>query len=515
VDKIASDSFASIQQQVVDVVDAHVSKGLLRYPWSMIRDQLGACHMYVGTQEITIRPLLPPTQSHFPCGNATHRIYMSATLGDGGDLERLTGVKKIHRLNVPGDLNTHGVGRRFFAFPGRSLSVTEQSALQRQAIERAGRAVVLVPDFRSAKKISTELETALGYPIFSASEIEESKAPFVQAPKAVAVMANRYDGIDFPDEQCRLLILHGLPGATNLQERFLLNRMGARLLLLDRIRTRVVQAVGRCTRSTTDYSAVLVFGENLLTYLSKKDNSEFLHPELQAEIAVGMDQSRTAGDILENLDLFYSRGEEWRAPENEIRRLRAAARQVSIPAHGNLAKAVPHEIEFQYALWNGDSASALEAARKVLTELIDPGLKGYRALWNYLAGSAASAMARDGLTSHSAIAREYYSLAARTMPNIAWLRDLAGQDNTNGGGAAQPGMSAAPLIDRLQEVLDELGTMHDQKFAAFEQQVLSGLLSADPPTFRARSRGSWQVARVRRRQRRIQRVSGPLVACGR
>ncbi len=259
--------------------------------------------------------------------------------------------------------------------------------------------------------------------------------------------------------------------------------MGARLLLLDRIRTRVVQAVGRCTRSTTDYSAVLVFGENLLTYLSKKDNSEFLHPELQAEIAVGMDQSRTAGDILENLDLFYARGEEWRTAENEIRRLRAAARQVSIPAHANLAKAVPHEIEFQYALWNGDSASALEAARKVLTELTDPGLKGYRALWNYLAGSAASAMGRDGLTSHAAIAREYYSLAARTMPNIAWLRDLAGQDNINSGGAAQPGMSAAPLIDRLQDVLDELGTMHDQKFAAFEHQVLGGLLSADPPIF--------------------------------
>jgi Rad3-related DNA helicase len=161
VDKIASDAFASIQQQVVDIVDAHVSTGRLQYPWSMIRDHLAACHMYVGTQEITIRPLLPPTQSHLPCGQAKHRIYMSATLGDGGDLERLTGVKKIHRLAVPGDLNTHGVGRRFFAFPGRSLSATEQSALESQAIKRAGRAVILVPDFRSAKKISSELGPVL------------------------------------------------------------------------------------------------------------------------------------------------------------------------------------------------------------------------------------------------------------------------------------------------------------------------------------------------------------------
>jgi hypothetical protein len=320
--------------------------------------------------------------------------------------------------------------------------------------------------------------------MFAAAEIEESKAPFVGEPRAVAVMANRYDGIDFPDDQCRLLIMDGLPGATNLQERFFLSRMGARLLLLDRIRTRVVQAVGRCTRSTTDYSAVLVFGEDLLTYLSKRENQEFLHPELQAEITFGLDQSRTANDIIENLRLFYARGEEWKAAENEIRRLRGKAQQRSLPAHGNLAKAVAQEVEFQYALWNNDGAKALEAARKVLTELTDPALLGYRALWHYLAGSAAAKMARDGSAAHLAVAREYYAFAAKAMPNIAWLRDLAGTYNEEGKGApAQRGSTAAPLIDRLQNVLDELGTMHDQKFAMREKQILSGLGSADPPTF--------------------------------
>jgi hypothetical protein len=486
VDKIPSDFFARIQHELVEVIDAHVANTKLRFPWSMIRDHLGACNMYVGTQEIIIRPLLSPTRHHAPCGNARQRLYMSATLGEGGDLERLVGTKNIHRLAVPSDLDAQGVGRRFFAFPGRSLSKTEQTQVEMEAIKLARRAVVLVPDGRSAHRITTELGSALGYPTFTAAEIEESKAAFVQAPHAIAVMANRYDGIDFPDDQCRLLVMEGLPGATNLQERFLLSRMGARILLLDRIRTRVVQAVGRCTRSTTDYSAVLVLGEDLLTYLSKQENQDFLHPELQAEITFGLEQSRSATDIIENLSLFYGRGEEWRAAENEIRRLRGNARQKSLPAHQNLAKAVPHEIDYQYALWNGDGATALEAARKVLTELTDPALQGYRALWNYLAGSAAAKMARDGSSGHAGIAREYYALAAKAMPNIGWLRDLAGSQNVSSGDApTQRGASAAPLIDRLQDVLDDLGTMHDQKFAQLEKQIFEGLQQSKANVFEA------------------------------
>jgi Type III restriction enzyme, res subunit/Helicase C-terminal domain len=483
VDKVPLDLFASIKQQVVDVIDVHVSGTRLRFPWSIIRDHLDACHMYVGSQEITIRPLLPPTKTHEPCRGAIQRLYMSATLGEGGDLERLTGVRNIHRLGVPEDLDAQGVGRRFFVFPGRSLSASEQIELERRAIERAGRAVVLVPDFRSAKKVTEQIAQSPGYPTFTAAEIEESKAPFIQQPRAVAIMANRYDGIDFPDDQCRLLIMNGLPGATNLQERFLLSRMGARLLLNDRIRTRVVQAVGRCTRSTTDYSAVFAFGEDLLTYLSKRENREFLHPELQAEIAFGLDQSRSAEDMIENLNLFYERGEEWRAADNEIRRLRGEATQRKLPSHENLAAAVPHEIDFQYALWNGDGAGALAAARKVLTELKDSGLQGYRALWNYLAGCAASKMARDGVTAQQAVAREYYALAARAMPGIPWLRDLAGAEPAAGAVAAQPGQSAAILVARLEGVLDHLGTMHDQRYAAFEKDILEGLASSDPTTF--------------------------------
>src|SRR5690606_19551850 len=136
-----------------------------------------------------------------------------------------------------------------------------------------------------------------------------------QPANAVAIVANRYDGIDFPQNDCRLLFIEGLPRGTNLQERFLMSKMGASALLIDRIQTRVVQAIGRCTRALQDYSAVVVSGEELPDYLADRRQRSFLHPELQAEVEFGIEQSKgtTEDDLLENFDIFLEHQAAWEA----------------------------------------------------------------------------------------------------------------------------------------------------------------------------------------------------------
>ncbi len=71
-------------------------------------------------------------------------------------------------------------------------------------------------------------------------------------------ISNRFDGIDFPDDSSRMLILYNIPKITHLQERFLYSRMAASVLFSERIKTRIMQAVGRCTRNAKDYAVVLV-----------------------------------------------------------------------------------------------------------------------------------------------------------------------------------------------------------------------------------------------------------------
>jgi Helicase C-terminal domain/Type III restriction enzyme, res subunit len=256
VDKIPTHTLAEIAGELRAAISENVGDNEQRYAWSMIADHLCACQLYVSSSEVLLRPLIPPTWAHAPFANATQRIFMSATLGAGGDLERLTGRPTITRLPIPAGWDRQGIGRRFFIFPEKSLDDAESKTLRQTLMKVAGRSLVLTPSNKIAEEISNDVKSSLGYPVFSAADLENSSADFATAECGVAVVANRYDGIDFPDDVCRLLFVEGLPRAANLQERFLMNRMGANLLFNERVQTRVLQAVGRCTRGLNDYSAV-------------------------------------------------------------------------------------------------------------------------------------------------------------------------------------------------------------------------------------------------------------------
>lgn len=86
VDKVPTPEFAGIRGEIAEVLDAHVEGTDLEYEWSMIREHLHACQLYLSSQGILIRPLIPPTWAHAPFHRPKQRIYMSATLGAGGDL---------------------------------------------------------------------------------------------------------------------------------------------------------------------------------------------------------------------------------------------------------------------------------------------------------------------------------------------------------------------------------------------------------------------------------------------
>lgn len=482
VDKVPTPQLSTIASELHAAIAENVGESEQRYAWRMIGNHLKACQLYVSSSEVLIRPLIPPTWDHAPFAGATQRIFMSATLGAGGDLERLTGRPKIKRLPIPEGWDRQGIGRRFFIFPEKALKEKEVEGLRVSLMSAAGRSLVLTPSNEAAELITKDVEDYLGFPVFSGADLEDRKADFVATSPAVAVVANRYDGIDFPDDDCRLLFVEGLPRATNLQERFLMNRMGANLLFNERVQTRVLQAVGRCTRGLNDYSAVVVTGEDLPAYLTDRKRRSYFHPELQAELEFGIEQSTsdqsnpvTAETILENFDIFLEHEADWEGANQVILESRDKATQAPFPAMDDLAKAVPHEIAWQRALWDGDYSKAFEAARDVLGVLTDPGLRGYRALWHYLAGSAAQLAADDGDTALQAQAKAQFRQAKEASSGITWLVALA-----RGVGApptAEESKHAAVTaqVERLEAYLHKLGTVHNRAFSAREKQIREGL----------------------------------------
>ncbi|MGA2164634.1 MAG: DEAD/DEAH box helicase [Solirubrobacteraceae bacterium] len=392
-----------------------------------VRKGLAACCLLVSWQEIVLRPLVPATAHQAGFAGATQRIYMSATLGAGGELERIFGVQNIERLPVPEEWQRHSTGRRLFLLPGASLRRSQVDQLVLDAVTRVGRTLVLAPTRDGVVKRREALAEA-GITTLGASDIEESVEPFTSKDKAALVLANRYDGLDLPGDDCRLLVLDGLPVAVNILERFLFSRLAATGLLAERMRTRLTQGVGRCSRGEGDWCAVLVASREAYDFCARKEVRALLHPELQGELRFGLDQSgdRQPEDFMDLLELLLERGDEWGEADAEIRELRDEAVQQTDPAAKQLQAAVADEVGFVYAMWNGDYPRALERACAVADELGGEPAAAYRAWWLYQAGSAAwLAFTTFGMEDMTGRARDLFARAAATGRAVGWFAELA------------------------------------------------------------------------------------------
>ncbi len=484
-DKLPAPQWFDIASEVAEVIEAHVGDNNLRFPWSQIRSNLEACHLYMGHGRILIRPFIPPTDTHFPFANAKQRIYMSATLGEGGELERIFGRRKIKRLEIPKGWNKQGIGRRFYFFPERALDRNDATTLSLAMMKEAGRSVVLVPNDNSAREITELIETSLNIPVFQARDLEVSKEPFLAEERAVVVAANRYEGIDFPGDESHMLFVMGLPRATHLQERFLMDRMGANAMFNERILTRVIQAFGRCTRGATDYAAVVVQGEELYRYLMRSETRTPLDPEMQAELEFGIVQSdeTDANGALDNLRVFLEQGEMWQEVDKDILSLRSKKNQAPFPGIDELQAAVKHEVDYVYSMWSGNLEGARDACDHILDTLRNPAVTGYRAWWNYCAGAACWAAFEKGGSRFEAQARRYFREAVYDARFVSWLSDLAiayGEPDTR---SRQSPPDVTRMLERIEDRFIELGTSSMRKYNKEEKEILEGLSTGDANRF--------------------------------
>ncbi|ARO31718.1 DEAD/DEAH box type DNA/RNA helicase protein [Rhizobium sp. NXC14] len=483
VEKLPSPQVDELSAEMISIIDAYARDGDLYFKWTLLRSHLDACHVYLGSREILIRPLIPPTMSHGPFHRAKQRIFMSATLGAGGDLERLSGRRKIERLPAPEGFQSAGVGRRFFVFPSLSLTGDETEILRVAMQKRAGRSVVLTPSSPQADEHVARIDKDLvGFEVFTAEDIEADKTPFVSSDNAVAVLANRYDGIDFPGDECRLLSVDGLPRAMNAQERFIMSKMGAGALYNDRIQTRVLQAVGRCTRALQDRSSVFVTGTELVDFLADNRKWRYFSPELQAELAFGVDQSTSvaANDMLDNFDMFLRNDAGWAGADATIRTSVKTYVQQPYPAMGELAAVVAHEVQYQEAMWSKDWAGALGAARSVLAGLNHEDLRGYRALWHYLAGAAARRLSAAPEDAQAAAAREQFGKAKTAAPAVSWLNTLARiVGPLPATEAPHSNVELLKQVESLERQFLAMGMTTHHKFEKRAAAILTGLNAAD------------------------------------
>lgn len=403
----------------------------LQYAWSMLDEHLDACNLFVNWHEVVLRPLMPPTETHAPFSRARQRVYLSATLGEGGELERITGIRSIQRLPAAHSWQRSTPGRRFVLLPNLGIGEKEAEQLAWDVAMQTPRALVLCPDHRDADAINRSLqENKVGRKVLKVDDIKQGMGAFLD-DDAVLVLTNRYDGIDLPDDACRLLILAGLPDATNLQERFLSSRLGAEAVLRDRVRTRLTQALGRCTRNPNDFATVIFLGGRLTREISLVEFRSGLHPELQVELEVGIENSGKSSreQMLESAAEFLG-DEASRAAVNAY--IGAEKDKVEKRPGGTAAALLacaPDELEYLYSAWSGEWRRALTSARKVVDSLGGGSdMRPYQAFWSYLVACAAARAAElEGDVALRGTQRDFFERAISASRGNSWFVRLRGR----------------------------------------------------------------------------------------
>ncbi|MEU9939054.1 DEAD/DEAH box helicase [Streptomyces lavendulae] len=484
--------------QLEEVIGSAINGGKLerkrekvaRNVWKFLQGRVDRCLFYVAHRQIVIRPFIPPTMQHAPFSDPARRIYMSATLGAGGELERAFGCKKIERIPVPDGWEKQGTGRRFFLFPELAADLaadpTQLSAFVSNTIAEAGRAIVLTPDTRTYESF-VESKLPDGYPVLKADDVEDDLTEFTSRPTAALVLTNRYDGIDLPGNDCRLVVLDGLPARGDLQERFLHESLGAVEVLQERIRARILQGSGRATRNTQDFAAVMILGQALTSYLSGRDVQAAMHPEVHAELEFGWENSRKfdSANMIENLRVFLRHDEEWAEVDGDIVREREKYARAMAPSSRELQRSVKHEVDAWQAIWSNQWDWALEAVRRVLDQLQgDRTPRRYAAFWNYIGFGITQRLAQQtGEQSYLAASADYFRDAQRMSRGTSWLSHLASPSDK----AKAP---LAPQLDELDEAAMRGIRVREQGFAgAFEAYVAAARAGLTGTEFRAYEAG--------------------------
>ena len=105
----------------------------------------------------------------------------------------------------------------------------------------------------------------------------------------IVVINNRYNGIDLPDESCRILIMDSLPYFDSLADRYEEQACPNSELINKRIAQKIEQGIGRGVRGEKDYYAILIIGSELVRFMRSIATNKFFSPQTRKQIDIGIE----------------------------------------------------------------------------------------------------------------------------------------------------------------------------------------------------------------------------------
>ncbi|MDE2654111.1 MAG: DEAD/DEAH box helicase family protein [Gemmatimonadota bacterium] len=297
------------------------------FSFPLVRDHFPTSHALVSKTAFTVTPILPPVHVVPSFVTCQRRVFMSATLSDDGVLIRTFDAS---RDSISRPITTHsvaGLGERMILAPTLcGLSRNGAHIVARHLLNTVRNddkgAVVIVPSESDAQAWNDVGEIYVGDAVFEA--VDSLQRPHRQT-RPVPILVNRYDGIDLPNDSCRLLILDGKPRGSNEYDLYRASVLQGLSSINIALAQRVEQGMGRGTRGAGDFCVVLLLGKDLVGWLGHRDTQQTLTPGTRAQVILGRDIAghvKSPDEVIEAARQCLRRDREWQ--QTHAQRIAAA-----------------------------------------------------------------------------------------------------------------------------------------------------------------------------------------------
>lgn len=302
------------REKVLECLHRHREDPALLFSWPLLKGVIPYSQCVMGGREMEIAPRCIPIEKIPSFDRAKRRIYMTATLADDGVLVTKLNAEPSSVIAPIKPKGAGEIGDRMIVVPQEiNVDITDDDIKALAAdVAKTRNVTVIVPSEKRAEYWKDVAAQTL---------MSDTIAAGIDCLKAghhvgVTVLINRYDGVDLPDEACRLLIIDGLPEFIGLPNRIEATVLeGTDVELLRQIQ-KIEQGMGRGVRSSEDRCAVLLLGNRLAQKVNQPNARSMFTPATLAQLDLGREvaqqvKGKPASDLRPLLDYCMDGNHDW------------------------------------------------------------------------------------------------------------------------------------------------------------------------------------------------------------
>ncbi|MDD7885548.1 DEAD/DEAH box helicase family protein [Flavivirga sp. 57AJ16] len=282
-------------EEALEILSKYRTENEIAFSWPFIKDSIKNCQAFVSGNNIEIAPIHIPIEKFSSFNNANQRILMSATTQDDSFFIKGLGFNANAIQNPLHNPEQLWSGEKMLIIPSLIDDTLDRDKIVNIMAKPSEKKFGIVSLVSSFKK--TETYKKLDSIVPKSGEIGAAvdhlkKRNFRQT----VVFANRYDGIDLPDETCRILIIDGRPYFYSLADRYEeSNRLGSDSLNI-KIAQKIEQGLGRSVRGEKDYCLIFLIGADLIKFIKSSRTNKYFSSQTKKQIEIGMEIAKMASE---------------------------------------------------------------------------------------------------------------------------------------------------------------------------------------------------------------------------